>query len=241
MSNFVVNPMSVNAASKGPIKAWSFSRWKDFDKCPLYCKLKHVDKMKEPPSPAMERGADIARKSEGYFNGVIRNLPPEFKPLAEDFKFLKKQKTKFYEEQWGFNLRWEPVAWNDWDNCWLRAKIDIGYTEGSVVHIRDGKTGKFREQQTQDYVMQLSLYAAAAAAKFPRAESFTTQLLYTDLGIRYPDPTPMQYTRREAIALQKEWTSRVKVMLNTKTFKPKPGDACRWCAFAKSKGGPCPY
>lgn len=241
MSVFIKNKTSVNAASSGPIKAWSFSRWKDYDKCPLYCKLKHVDKMKEPPSPAMERGADIARKTEGFFNGSIRNLPVELKPLAEDFKFLKKQKTKFYEEQWGFDINWSPVPWNDWNNCWLRAKVDIGYTEGDVVHIRDGKTGKFREQQSQDYLMQLSLYGAAGAARFPNAQTFTTQLLYSDLGIRYPAEAPVSYTRREALALQKEWTKRVKPMLNAKTFKPKPGNHCRWCAFAKSQGGPCPY
>ena len=239
MSSFVTNPTALSA-NKGPITAWSFSRWKDYDKCPFYCKMKHVNKMKEPSSPAMERGADIAQKSEDYFAGRISRIPAELSSLADDFRALKKQKTKFFEQMWGFKIDWTPTPWNDWNNCWLRAKIDVGYHDGDIVHIRDGKSGKFREQQSQDYMLQLSLYAATAAAQFPVAKSFTTQLLYTDLGIRYPNQ-PVVYTRKEAELLQKDWTKRTKKMLNDKTFKPTPGDACRWCAFAKSKGGPCKY
>lgn len=239
MSSFVKNPTSLSA-NKGPITAWSFSRWKDYDKCPFYCKLKHVDKRKEPSSPAMARGADIAAKTEAYFAGTLSRLPAELSSLGDDFRFLKKQKTKFFEQQWGFKIDWTPTAWNDWNNCWLRAKIDIGYHEGTTVHIRDGKTGKFREMQSEDYMLQLSLYAATAVARFPDAQKVTTQLLYTDQGLRYPEQA-VEYTRKEALLLQKDWEKRTKKMLNDTTFKPKPGDACRWCAFAKSKGGPCKY
>jgi len=241
MSVFVKSKTALKPSTGGQISSWSFSRWKDYDKCPLYAKLKHIDKMKEPSSPAMERGADIANKTEKYFAGELRTLPKELAPLKEQFQFLKKQKTKFFEQQWGFKIDWTPTAWNNWNECWLRAKIDVGYHEGPVTHIKDGKTGKFREQQAEEYQLQLSLYAATAVAMFPNAQRVTTQLLYSDIGVMYPEEGPVEYTRKEALALQKDWTKRTKKMLTTTTFKPTPGNHCRWCAFRKSEGGPCPY
>ena len=221
--------------------SWSFSRYSDWARCPLFAKLKHLDKMPTSASPAMARGGEIAKLGENFLKGALRTLPAELKPLGEDFKFLKKQKTKFVEEQWGFDREWLPVAWNDWDRCWLRVKVDVGYVDGHVVHIRDAKTGKMREEKNEEDLLQLDLYVAAGATQFPDAKQFTSQLLYTDMGVRFPEKAPVTVSRAAALKRQAEWNKRVKPMFNDRKFVARPGFYCRWCDFSKSKGGPCKY
>lgn len=221
--------------------SWSFSRYNDWTRCPLFAKLKHLDKVPTQANPAMARGGDIATKGEKFLKGELRTLPVELKPLGDEFKFLKKQKTRFVEEMWGFDTEWQPVAWNDWNRCWLRVKVDVGYVDGAVVHIKDAKTGKLREEKNDEYLMQLDLYVAAGATQFPEARQFTAELLYTDLGVKFPDKKPLTVTRAEALRKQAEWNKRVKPMFNDRKFLPRPGYYCRWCDFSKSKGGPCKY
>ena len=71
------------------ITSWSFSRYADYKNCPLKFKLKHVDKLNEPPNEAMARGAAIHTLAEEYIKGKGRTVPPELKlfeavQLAED-------------------------------------------------------------------------------------------------------------------------------------------------------------
>jgi hypothetical protein len=35
------------------------------------------------------------------------------------------------------------------------------------------------------------------------------------------------------------WEKKVAVMEGDRTFAANPGRHCQWCAYAKSKGGPC--
>lgn len=229
-------------AFKQTLGSWSFSRYNDYVKCPLRAKLKHIDKMKEPPSLPMQRGAAIATASEHYLKKKTNRLATELASFSEEYKWLRKQPTLFVEEMWGFDAAWNPVAWNDWNNCKLRVKVDIGWqTDDGGVHIRDGKTGKFREEKNVEYVEQLELYTAAAISQFPTATYITTELWYTDQGMSYPEKEPMETTPEKATGLQKEWDKRVKKMLADTTFKPKPSSECRWCSFSSSKGGPCKY
>ena len=59
------------------VTSWSFSRYGDYKKCPLAFKLKHIDKIQEPKSPAMQRGIDIHNLAEAYVVGKLAKLPPE--------------------------------------------------------------------------------------------------------------------------------------------------------------------
>lgn len=231
------------AYAQNRFTAWSYTRYSDHKKCPLFAKLKHLDKVPEgEKSPAMIRGGEIAKKSEDFLKGKLRAVPAELKSFAEDYRWFKQQPNLFVEETWGFNNSWSPVAWNDWNNCWLRVKIDVGYhsLKANVIVIRDGKTGKFRERDKDGYMLQLELYAAGAIVMAPNAKMVDVALMYTDLGIQYPD-TPHTYTAKEALALQKTWDKRVKPLFNDTKFPPRPGDYCQWCPYSKAKGGPCKF
>lgn len=225
------------------IKSWSFTRWNDWYRCPAYAKYKHLDKLPEPKSDAMLRGQKIAQGSEDYLLKRTTRLIPELRTFKDHYKFYREQPSLVAEENWGFDKDWNPVPWDDWNNCVLRVKIDIGYQflEDNSFNVRDGKSGKFNEHKNEEYLLQLDLYAAAGIARYPAVSEVSTQLLYTDLGITYPEEEPKIYTAKQALAAQKQWDKRVKPMFADRTFAPRPGKYCGWCPYSKAKGGPCAY
>ena len=64
-----------------------------------------------------------------------------------------------------------------------------------------------------------------------------TNLWYLDAG----EERGRTFMRSEVPGLKKHWEKRSKAMLADTSFKATPGDACRWCAYSKTKGGPCEY
>lgn len=225
-------------------KSWSYSRYTDYAKCPAYANYKHNLKLPEPKSDAMDRGIQIAKLEEDFFagNASLAKLKQAVHPnVVKDLADAKKQKTLFFEEQWGFDFGWNETGYFDWNNCKLRVKVDFGWqSPDGIVHLRDNKTGKYNDYDVEKYLLQLDLYRASAAARFPTAKGFTSQLIYTDLGIRYPQE-PLPVTMVEAKKAQKQWDKRIKPMFADTRFDPKPNRGCAWCAFSKSKGGPCKF
>ena len=226
------------------ITSWSFSRYSVYKLCPAKAKYLYIEKLKEPPSPAIERGAQIHDLAEKYIKSQLRALPPELKKFEDDFKALRKQyKKKIHgmvvEDQWAFTKDWTETAWNDWIKCWVRIKIDCAeHVDEETLRVRDWKTGKFREQQQEDYAEQLELYALAALLLHPHINRVMTELVYLDEGTVFA----ISDKRREDLpALKKLWEKRVTAMLKDQRFAPRPNDKCRWCHFSKAKGGPCKF
>lgn len=227
------------------VKSWSFSRYGDYKKCPAAFKYKHLDKIKEPPNAAMQRGTDIHKLAEDFVKGTTKKLPAELGLFKDEFAALKKQKVKFVEESWSFTQSWGLTTWNDWNGCWLRVKLDVAYVhpEHNVLVPIDYKTGKFRDDKNAEYELQLELYGLAGLVQQPDIEVASPRLWYLDEGKVYPDPTEreIEYTQADVPRLKKVWMARVAPMFRDKTFKPTPGDHCRWCHYSKSKSGPCKF
>lgn len=230
------------------ITAWSFSRYSVYKQCPALAKYKFIDKLKEPGSPAMERGAEIHTKAEQYIKGQIRSMPAELKLFADEFKELRKQYKKkisgmVVEDSWSFTKNWSETTWNDWVNCWLRIKLDCAHhLDGETLIISDWKTGKFRAEMNEEYVEQLELYALAALILMPHLSEVRPRLVYVDSGTIYPPADkPLVFVRADVPKLKKLWEKRTKAMMNDIRFSPRPNDKCRWCHFSKSKGGQCKF
>ena len=234
------------------ITSWSISRFNDHDLCNALAGYKHVQKLKEPGNQAMQRGADIHDVAHFYIKGKGRTMPPELADFSKLFKDLRavydknsKLQPIYVEENWGFARDWTPCAWDDWDNCWLRVKMDCARFESkNTLVLYDWKTGKQRPNKQEEYMRQLELYGLTALCMFPRAElKVLPRLVYLDEGTTYDGPpgAPLVYTMADVPRLKKQWERRVAPMLADTTFKPRPGRQCQYCHFRRSNGGPCRF
>lgn len=226
------------------ITAWSYSRYKEYMTCPLRAKLKFIDKLQEPPSPAMARGDAIHKIAEKYVKTGGR-FPSELKPLEKEFKEIRKAKASA-EGELAFTRDWEPCGWFDMQRCWVRIKIDALLVpvekkmEEEPVRVIDYKTGKIREGE---YDEQLELYGLTGLLVAPKARTSTGELWFID----HAQVIPLEeaFKREQEAKLKKHWEIKTAKMLADDKFLPTPGDGCRWCPFGKNKpaplGGRCPY
>lgn len=222
------------------ITSWSFSRWGVYNVCPLKAKYKFIDKLQEPGSAAMDRGTDLHKQCEEYL-GKGGRIPKELKLISNELKLLRKEEA-ICEAEFAFNKSWEPVGWFDKDT-WCRVKADaviepIIDSSSPTVEIKDFKSGKVKEGESE-YTLQLELYSLAGLLVYPIAEKATSSLIFIDHGVEIR--TEGEVLRKDLPKLKKKWEVRVKPMLSDKVFKPRPGNACRWCHFSKSKNGPCKF
>lgn len=213
------------------ITAWSFSRWKDYEKCPRFAKYKHVEKLKTPGSAAMDRGGAIDKSIERYLKEPLSTLPSECNSFKKEFSALKKLKP-LCQQDWAFDSSWIKCDWFG-AAAWLRVKMDAAKLVKKVAKVIDFKTGK----QYDDHRLQLELYALAAFLVFPAAEVVESNLWYTDLG----KEDPVTFKRGQLHTLQEAWLNRIATMMKDKRFAPRPGNHCSYCPFSNGKGGPCEY
>jgi hypothetical protein len=220
------------------VTAWSYSRYADYKQCPARFKYKHIDKLPDPGSPAMQRGNVIHKLAEDYVAGKLKKLPPELTGVKAEADFLREQKA-VVEENWGFRRDWEWIGRPGWfgDDVWFRAKTDVRlmYDDNTLL-LGDWKTGK----KYFDNEQQIELFALAGYKRFPFAVEVDTRLWYTDAE---PDDNEIQRTYKapELAAIQRDWDKRVVPMFKDRRFAPTPNDKCGWCAFSKAKGGPCQF
>lgn len=223
------------------LKAWSFSRWNQYEGCPQKTKFTAIMKLKEPSSPALERGTELHAMCEKYLKTGGR-IPKELKPIAAQLKDLR-ARGAVAEAEFAFRKDWTSTRWNDWAEAWIRIKADAIVLPNiddptPTVEVHDFKTGKVREGASE-YMLQLELYALAGLLMYPTAEQAKTSLIFVDHGVVIPHEKI--FTQKDVKNLKKQWEMRSKKMLADTLFKPKPGNACRWCHFRKDNGGPCEF
>lgn len=230
------------------LTSWSFSRYSDYKQCPAKAKYKHIDKLKEPPNTAMLRGLAVHKLAEDFVKGVLRKMPEELGTFSDDLLLLREwyaanNGTVLVEESWAFTRDWTATEWNNWNACYLRVKTDVAFYSSAtktVLTIVDWKTGRQRPEKEVDYVEQLELYVLAAFKLLPNVVEVRPWLAYADSGSVYPEAV-MAYTREYLPDLEVIWARRIAPMMADTTFKPNPGNACTWCHFKKSNGGPCQF
>lgn len=234
-----------------PIKAWSFSRYSTYSQCPLKLKLSAVDRIQEPPSAPMERGARIGKLAEDYVKGNIgAKLPAELKAFAAEFRavrklFAKEPKRVVCEDTWALDKAWARSQWDAWATCWVRIKLDLAVITGDEMLVTDWKTGKYRPQQQVAYLEQLELYALGALILHPNLKKVRVRLGFLDAAIFHPPAgEETVYTQADVPKLKKLWLKRVTPLLSDTIFSPRPNQYCSFCFYRKDNkangGGQCP-
>lgn len=229
------------------LTSWSYSVYTQYINCPLsvcFEKIKRI-RIAEPPNPAFVKGNMMHKFAEEFVGVKEKKAPviiPELAAVTKKLQLFRKLKAKV-EADWAFTKDWLPTRWNDWDNCWLRIKVDAVAEVKKpepLVHIVDWKSGKIYEEHKQ----QRSLYALAAMqlidlgtlADGDKKTKIIAEHAYTDTT----QTAIEEYTMKDFKPLKAEWMRRVEHMMSDTKYPAKTGFKCRYCKFRKSNGGPCP-
>jgi CRISPR/Cas system-associated exonuclease Cas4 (RecB family) len=224
------------------ITSWSFSRLAEYLSCPYKAKLKFVDKLKEPESPAFAHGTAVHKGIEIRIMNLTQKIGYPTASIAQaiiaEASQAYKAGTGKVEESWNFKKDWTETEWNDWNGCFLRVKIDFFNKVNNVAEVIDWKTGKYREYTVEDYKMQLKLYALATFKKYPEVDRVEAKLVFVE-GDGHIEA--MTFERDQLVVLLAYFGGMVDTMVKDKTFEPKASWKCKWCHWRKENGGSCKY
>lgn len=212
--------------------AWSVSKLKDFETCRAMFKRKHIEKLPEPRSDALEWGSEVHEAIEGWLNNWVKEPHEGFLPMLKDFEKLKALHP-LTETMWAHAADWSPLADAFDRKAWARGKIDGVLVTADVITVFDWKTGRPKEAN-QD---QVRFYAALALARHPEAKQVVTELWYVEHNKVVTGTVP----RDELASIQKEFKRRATRIYNEARWAEEPGMHCRWCPFRRSAGGPCTF
>lgn len=222
-------------------KSWTPTKLAQYTECPAKAMYKHIDKLREPPSPALDRGTEIHNAAEGFITKREPKLHSDLKMkktkamlvlLQKEYKLRKVR----VELELAFTKEWKACHWLAKD-VYVRFKIDaVHFLKGGEVRVIDWKTGKFKE--SQDYDEQLEAYCLALLISGLATRARST-LWFTDSD-DVVDSKEV-FTVKDLPALKKKWEKKAKPMLTDTKHSPRPSFGCKWCPFSCNKGGPCEF
>lgn len=227
------------------IPSWSYSRLKDFEQCPYKAWLKYGEKRSQAhmDRKAADRGTMIHDACELYVKGegdLIKEMS-KFVDYFEKLKFRYEQGEVILEEEWGFDVDWQPTDY--WgDEIWCRMKLDNLIWEnkdGTHATSTDYKSGKkFGNEVAHN--QQGQIYVLGTFLRYPDMEIVDVDFKYLDQGV---SSKPKRYTRDKAMKFLPIWDKRAKAMTTAKTFPPKANKInCRYCPFGIANGdGSCEW
>jgi len=247
MSNEITNelPAHLQAQETGPIELglvpqWSYSALKVYEECPYRTYIAKVRKVKEPSSPAADRGTQIHQEAEDYVKGELGELPTSLKKFKSSFEELRElfaEAKVELEGEWGFTIDWGVTGWLSPDT-WARIKLDALVNEDETsARVIDYKSGKKFGNEIS-HAQQCLLYAIATFLRYPHFEHVQTELWYIDKG----ETTTKTWSREAAMVFLPGIYQRAITMTTATRFDPKPSSsACRWCSFKQGEEPECQW
>lgn len=226
------------------IRATSFSRLGVYEECPHRARLAYLEKVPELPRPeppkggehANDRGSRIHDTCEFYVRGTSRACQ-EMKFFMPEFDharnwFAKRSQDFEMENLWCYDTEWNQVGPKDFENIWLRVKLDLMlWVSPEQAIIVDYKTGKKYGNEVK-HGQQLQLYLVSAFIRYPHLEKATAELWYLDQN----EISRMTMTRQQGLRFFKNFDTRLHRMTSDEMFKPKPnGHSCKFCPYAPTQ------
>lgn len=216
----------------------------------------------------VEQGAPLVRGSE-VGESVNQYLLKQTKTVCAEAKRhpkIARLLTDLRKVEHGLFVEKEIYLDKDWrlmrdadkfsPKVWFRGRLDClvlteagkkGPVTAKVIDWKTGgidkRTGAVRVDDAK-YDDQLSTYNVGVLCAYPGVTKSEAMLAFLDCGPRHEpfvERPKLNMTRDMLPAAQAEWERKVAPMFADDTFSPRPGDACRFCAFKRAGDGPCPY
>lgn len=201
--------------------------------CPFQYKCDYIDGLDDGgPGPSAERGTRLHKNAEDYIKSTeLVVLEKDMVPLGPELERMK-QNGWLSEEVWLAGRDWLPVVADE--DAWIKSIIDLHHVDQDILEIVDLKSGK----RYPDHADQLQIYALLGLKRFPGIRRVDVAAWYVD--------EKGAWGHRESYMPQmfdyyaERWNTLAARMFADTTFTPTPSkNACKWCHFKKSKGGPC--
>jgi len=202
------------------MSAWSFSRIKAFQTCPLqYLEvkvLKHYQETQHPTTVYGLRGHGALEHRVD--SGTV--LPSEFaylEPFAQGL--LDMPGHTFCELELACTKDKLPAGFHS-EEAWCRGIIDVLKFQDTTAVAMDYKFGKVRPTS------QLKLMALLVFANYPTVQTVKTRFLW----IQFRDKTDGVYHRKDVDQMWEEFeadAAQLELAHETGDFQPRPSGLCK--------------
>lgn len=213
--------------------SWSYSRLSDFRKCPLMFEHKYV--LKTVPfvgNKYTEEGNRVHKVLENRVGGNVPLQGADLKYEAMAASIQRAPGTTYVERNITLDHNLNPCGDKDWDNAWVRIKIDVLQLLGENAWAGDYKTGKPTLDEDQ-----LKLTAAGVFQTFSEVQRVTA----TYLWLQHDAQDTRVYTRDQNAEIWESFMPDVREMQAsyvTGSFAAKPSNFnCGYCEI--NKAGRC--
>lgn len=224
----------VTTTRHGPAPfAWSFSRLKNFETCPL--RHQQIDLLK---TFSEDESNDALQYGGAVHKSAAERLGPDRVPLPKEHQRALGKWCDALESGPG-ELQTElrtaltedlrPCGYFDAD-VWYRGVIDVLKLNPPVAFAGDWKTGKIVEDS-----VQLAVTAAWVFAQYPEIEMVRSEYIW----LKFNTTTKVHLTRNHMPELWATLAPRIQAMKHaaeTATYPPKPSGLCKnWCPVETCK------
>lgn len=212
---------------------FSYSKLKMYEQCPKKYECKYVHGMKEDQSVWATRGINKHGQVEKNLGKEV--VPEWMEPHMEyigEYADAEKELRIYLNKEWKLNSTFSSAP----SPYWIMSVVDCLKQDGEEATVIDWKTGK----RYDDHQDQLELYSTVVM--FARPE-----IVKVNAAAYYLDESPggwgyeMELDRDDAEEIKAEYDERINTALVEQEYAPRPGYYCRWCSYAKDKGGPCQF
>jgi hypothetical protein len=235
-----------------PTFRWSFSQWETYQQCPAKWKFRYRMRLPGlPAGPAAARGTQCHMRVDNYIMDIDpseqnllvgashcddgyfpANIARKYLPVIQEFR--NHHNGDFgAEKKLGLDVDWSPHPTTSPMASVIGVLDAYRYTNDKILHIAEWKTGKPKDTHSE----QRSLYALFGLKHWLPDTVYVTTYYLEDTA----DPMRLKATPDAEPRLITKWQQRVDQMRGDSMCAPRPGFYCKWCDYAKAKGGPCEF
>lgn len=210
--------------------AWSFSRLKNYETCPLkYHEVDVLKNFREDESEQLKWGNHVHKTLAAVLLGQ-QTLPKEMEAYQKWIDRVNKLPGELHVEQkYAIDREFVPTGYFA-PNVWFRGIGDVVKIAGTRGAILDWKTGAIKVDS-----VQLMLTAQCLFSHYPQLQKVHTGFIWLQDDVT----TTEEYTREDLAECWLGLYGRVDSLENatkTNNFPPKPSGLCRkWCPVTTCK------